>query len=430
MVCDRLASCFSVIVATALQIALCAYTAVPGHADSLTEAAQALRHADGPAQQLSKPDRTILQATLALHFDHPMQGLQLLESASADGDPLIALLKAELHRQLAVDAIHKAETSSPPLQRPAMLLASADLSEGLGEADARLQSFVSTLDDQDLLPFDLLEPGNIANLFMVDKANSRLYLFAPDADGKWRKVDDEYVVTGAVSGDKQQRGDGKTPNGIYRFVRVLRGASLEARYGPVAFPIDYPNALDRLHGKDGDGIWLHGYATHVSRRPPKDTRGCFSLPNDRLLQLAKQIELQHSWVIIGEQLQFDHTKKKQQLRQSLMAALEQWRSDWASLNTEAYLAHYDVKFRNERGDLAAWKRYKRRVNATKSHIAVAIDHLTLIHDPNHWPEGEVVVAEFDQHYRSNNYQDVSRKRLYWVRRGANQGWKILIEESL
>ena len=400
-------------------------------ADEWSAASAALQQPSPQASShLSPQERTILAATIALKTDREQEALTLLNRMHPrHRDPLLSLLKAEAHRKLALQALqHAGEVTA--IKSQANMLAAADLSDGLGEADARLHAFMATLDRQADLPFDVLSVGGIANVFLVDKARSRLYLFAPDAHGSLVKVRDEYVVTGAVAGDKQQRGDGKTPNGVYRFVDKLQGSRLEARYGPVAFPIDYPNALDRLHRKSGNGIWLHGYATHVSRRPPQDTRGCFSLSNDRLVTIASQIQLHRSWVIIGENLQFGHQQEQQRLRDSVRQAIQAWRRDWASLNTAAYLSHYHTAFHSGGYDLAGWRRYKTRVNAHKSHIEVRIQHLSLIHDPNRWPEGEVVVAEFDQQYRSSNFTDQSRKRLYLVRASADDDWKILIEESV
>ena len=42
----------------------------------------------------------------------------------------------------------------------------------------------------------------------------------------------------------------------------------------------------------------------------------------------------------------------------------------------------------------------------------------------------MVVAEFNQHYRSSNYQDVTRKRIYLARSGSDAAWQVLIEESV
>jgi len=381
-------------------------------------------------QELSGQDRAILQAALALKSNLPSQALQLLNDAGAN-DPLASLLSAEAHRREAVSAVQNAGDYARGVEAQEKMLASADLSTGLGEADARLNAFMDKLDAVSGLPLDILLPGpGISNVFMVDKARSRLFVFTRGEDGKLTRTEDEYVVTGSKVGDKTSEGDGRTPNGIYRFVKKLQGSALEAKYGPVAFPIDYPNELDQLHHKNGHGIWLHGYPVDVQRRPPQDTRGCFSLPNPRLMAMAEHIELGKSWVIIGRNFKFGQDEQQLQLQQSVRTAIEAWREDWMKLDTDAYLSHYHPAFRSGKRDLAAWKSYKKRVNAGKTFIKVDFENLSLIHDPNAWPEGEVVVAEFDQNYSSSNFSDHGRKRMYLARSSEQDAWQILLEETV
>ncbi len=391
---------------------------------------QALEKGDGAVAELSGQDRAVLRAALALKENRPEAALAALKQADAH-DPLAALIEAEAHRREALAAVREAGDYARNLEPQRALLAKADLSKGLGEADARLHALLDRLDAVQGLPVDVLRLGaDVANVFLVDKARSRLFLFERGEDGRLHRVADDYVVTGRSGGDKRAEGDGRTPNGVYRFVKRLSGRQLEARYGPVAFPIDYPNALDRLHRKDGHGIWMHGYPLGKERRPPQDTLGCFALPNDRLRALAGHVRLHHSWVIVGENLRFGDDAARAALAESAAAAIESWRRDWSSLDTEAYLSHYHERFRSGRRDLAAWKRYKRRINAAKHFIEVGISNLTLVHDPNRWPEGEIVVAEFDQRYRSDNYADESRKRLYLARSAPDAPWRILIEETV
>ncbi|MDX8402386.1 MAG: L,D-transpeptidase family protein [Mariprofundaceae bacterium] len=391
---------------------------------------QALERGEGAVRELPERDRAVLRAALALKADRPDEALAALKEAEGD-DPLAALIEAEAHRREAVAAVREAGDYAHRLKAQRELLARADLSPGLGEADARLHALLDKLDAVEGLPVDVLRLGpDVANVFFVDKARSRLFVYARTEDGGLRRIADEYVVTGRRDGDKRAEGDGRTPNGVYRFVKRLSGRALEARYGPVAFPIDYPNALDRLHGKNGHGIWMHGYPLGQERRPPQDTLGCFALPNDRLLDLARHVRLHHSWVVVGEDLRFGDDAARRALLDSAAAAIESWRRDWSSLDTEAYLGHYHKRFRAGKRDLAAWKRYKRRINAAKHFIEVGVSNLTLVHDPNRWPEGEIVVAEFDQHYRSDNYADETRKRLYLARSDAEAPWRILIEETV
>ena len=380
---------------------------------------------------LPQSEKDVLKATLALKGGSPERALDYLKNSNDESDPLIALIEAEAHRQSAVQAVARAGNYARSLKDKKEHLEDADLSSGLGEAEARLHAFMDRLDGIYGKPMHLLQLGSdIQSVFMVDKGRSRLFVYERDESGKFQRVADEYVVTGAKGGDKQKSGDARTPNGIYRFVKRVDDSQLEARYGPVVFPIDYPNELDKLHHKNGYGIWMHGYASGVGRRPPQDTRGCFALPNDRLLAMAEHVHPKHSWVVVGEDFVFDQEDKQEKLLNSVKSMLHQWQQDWSAVDTEAYLDHYHSAFRSGDRNLNGWKRYKRRVNANKSFIDVTLKNISLIHDPSHWPEGEVVVAEFDQHYASNNYKDITRKRIYLARSDASSPWRILIEESV
>jgi len=393
---------------------------------------QALQDGTDPSvQALSQNDILALKAVLALHDGKNKRALAVLDVKGVAKDPLLAMLEAEAYRRSAVKSIESAGGYAKSLTHQKTLLKEADLSLGVREANVRLSLLADKLNGIQGFPVDLLKiDANIYSVFLVDKLRSRLFVYARNDAGDLVRVADEYVVTGVKVGDKHYEGDAKTPNGIYRFSKRLQGKSLALRYGPVAYPIDYPNFLDVLHHKNGSGIWMHGYAEGVGRRPPRDTKGCFALPNSRLLKVSQYVKLGHSWVIVGQDFQFDRPHKQQSLLSSIQQSMSHWQNDWVSLDTEAYLKHYDKNFHSGRWNLRQWKAHKRRVNASKSFIHVAISHLTLMHDPNRWAEGEVVVADFDQRYQSDNYQDAAHKRIYWVRKTKLGAWKILLEETL
>jgi len=393
---------------------------------------QALQAGTDPnVKALSDNDVLVLKAVMALDEGRTEQALGVLHQPSVKKDPLLVMLEAEAYRRAAIESVEQAGEYAKGFIRQKALLQEADLSMGLREANVRLSLLSDKLDGVSGFPLDLLQVDEkIYSVFLVDKARSRLFVYARNGNGQLERVADEYVVTGAKQGDKQEEGDARTPNGVYRFVEKLQGHGLEARYGPVAYPIDYPNALDALHRKDGSGIWLHGFAEGVGRRPPRDTKGCFALPNSRLLAMAEYIQLGRSWVVVGKNFVFNDEPLRQEVALSVKQSIEAWRKDWSARDTPAYLSHYHPHFRSGSSDLMAWTRYKTRVNASKSFIDVALAKLTLVHDPNMWPEGDVVVAEFDQTYRSDNYQDITRKRLYLARKSTESDWKILLEETL
>jgi murein L,D-transpeptidase YafK len=385
---------------------------------------------DKPDASLNPEERSILGATLALEENNPKKALIMLDTPGAKADPLANLLKAEAHRREALTALSSTGDYAKHRKLTTQQLAAINFNDDLHEATIRLQAFADKIDGTSGFPLDILmlDP-NVQSIFLVDKARSRLFVYQRNADDKFVRIADEYVVTGAKGGDKKKRGDARTPSGVYRFTSIRHDPGLEAKYGPVVFPIDYPNSLDVLHQKTGDGIWMHGYSENIKRRPPQDTRGCFTLPNPILKKLEKFINPHHTWVIIGENFVFDAKSKQQPLLDSVQTALQAWLNDWQSLDSNAYLSHYHKNFHSGKYDLASWKAYKTRVNKSKKFIRVSQSNITIIHDPTRWKEGEIVVVEFLQGYESSNYSALGKKRLYLARSHADEPWKILIEES-
>ncbi len=382
-----------------------------------------------PASDLALPatERAALLATAALELGDAAKAARIADPY-AQADPLAAMVAAEAHRRLALAKLADAGDYARPVASDARLLAAADLAKGLAEARARAALVLDRLDGVLGVPVDILKVPEGQSVFIVDKARARLMVFHAEA-GKLVRVADEYVVTGKKGGDKRHEGDGRTPSGVYRFLGARRDPALMPRYGPIVFPIDYPNPVDRLEGKNGHGIWLHGYPKRAKRRPPQDTRGCFSVPNDTLVKLAHWIAPETTWVVVGSNLRFNEDEARKRLADSLTKAIERWRRDWESLDVEAYLRHYDARFRAGAMDLRAWARYKRRIARSKTFIRVQISKLMLLHDPHPHPFGELAVASFVQRYVSNNYRDITRKRLYLVRRSPDAPWRILAEEA-
>lgn len=109
-------------------------------------------------------------------------------------------------------------------------------------------------------------------------------------------------TTGQAEGAKQERGDLRTPDGVYFVTDLLPGHRLPSEYGALALPLDYPNPFDRRAGRSGHGIWLHGSDRLGSPFTPRDTRGCVILRNDDLLELAAWIEPGLTPILIAERV--------------------------------------------------------------------------------------------------------------------------------
>ncbi|HWI35979.1 MAG TPA: L,D-transpeptidase family protein [Burkholderiales bacterium] len=259
---------------------------------------------------------------------------------------------------------------------------------------------------------------------VVDSRRSRLYVFA-NAGGKPKLVADYYVTLGKKGVDKSREGDQKTPLGVYTVIANLPRSKLTDFYGSGAFPINYPNEWDKRQGRNGHGIWLHGVPSNLYSRPPRASDGCIVLSNPDLDALGRQLQVGLTPVIIADQIEWVDSVALDRDRASLAAAIEQWRADWQSRDTDKYLSHYSERFASGSQDLRAWSAHKRNVNAGKTWIKIGLSRVSMLRYPR---ERDVVVVTFDQDYRSAGLANVMRKRQYWVKEGDR--WKILYEGAV
>jgi murein L,D-transpeptidase YafK len=287
------------------------------------------------------------------------------------------------------------------------------------EARARLQRYLDA-PPVDELPAALVQLApNQSHALVVDTSRSRLYVYANDL-GRPRYVTDFYISLGKYGVDKEREGDQKTPIGVYTVVADKE--KLPDFYGPRAYPLSYPNDWDRLHGRKGHGIWLHGTPSETYSRPPWATDGCVVLANDDLARLSKYVDVSRTPVVIGQSIQWRDQRRWEADREAFIAAFTRWKKDWESLDTNRYLAHYSGRFRAEQRDLAAWKARKRQVNAGKSWVKVGIDDLSLFAYPG---TSDMMMVTFEQDYRSSNLSNRTMKRQYWIREAGE--WRILHE---
>ena len=259
------------------------------------------------------------------------------------------------------------------------------------------------------------------HVLIVDSRRSRLYVFA-NIGGQARYVADYYVTLGKNGIDKTREGDQKTPLGVYYVTANLPKSKLTDFYGAGAYPISYPNEWDKRRGRNGHGIWLHGVPSDVYSRAPRASDGCIVLANGDLTSVGKMLQVGLTPVIIADEVEWSDRRTVEAERSSLAAALEQWRVDWQSRDTERYLAHYSKRFSSGKQDYAAWAEHKRGVNAGKRWIEVGVADVAMFRYPR---EGDFVVVTFEQAYRSDSLKNTMKKRQYWIREDG--AWKIVYE---
>jgi murein L,D-transpeptidase YafK len=287
--------------------------------------------------------------------------------------------------------------------------AAVRLQRVLSKNDAKLTPrFMWQLDDQQRYAL------------VVDTSRSTLFVYE-NAGGVARYVTDFYITIGKQGAEKMVEGDLRTPIGVYFVQAKLDKKKLADLYGNGAYPLDYPNAWDRKNRRTGSGIWLHGTPSDTYSRPPRASQGCVVLANDDLDRLAPYLQIGVTPVIIVNQMLWT-SDKDQNDRAELLQAIEQWRTDWSKLDTDAYLGHYANDFTSGSSDYAAWVAQKKLVNSAKTWARVGLSNVSLFTYPG---QPDLVVVNFEQNYSSSNLTNRLKKRQYWKKQGDK--WKIIYE---
>ncbi|MCB5186586.1 L,D-transpeptidase family protein [Methylobacillus caricis] len=257
---------------------------------------------------------------------------------------------------------------------------------------------------------------------VVDAAKSRLYVYQ-NRDNQMQYLVDYYITMGKNGNEKFVEGDKRTPLGVYTAGQKM-ARKLPDFYGDAAYPLNYPNPLDRQQGKKGHGIWLHGTPKNVYSRPPRASDGCVVISNPDLQALVPVLQDGNTPFIIANDLAWITPDKASTAKlNTLKEQIEEWRKDWESQDTERYLSHYHNNFFSADADLQRWSTEKRRIQSARSKVNIGLSNLSLFRYPSS-PETMVQVT-FDQDYKSNVLENRMRKQQYWI--WDKQRWKIMYE---
>jgi len=288
------------------------------------------------------------------------------------------------------------------------------------EARVRLQRVMAQPDSK-LLPRYLWQLDAKQKYALVaDASRSTLYLYE-NVNGEPRYVADFYVTIGKLGTEKISEGDQRTPIGVYFVKANLPKNKLADMYGNGAYPLSYPNEWDRKNGRTGQGIWLHGTPSGTYSRPPRASNGCLVLANEDIDKLAPYLQVGVTPVIITNQIEWA-SETEQNDRNALLAEIEAWRKDWASLNTDVYLKHYASNFSSDSLKYQAWAKQKHLVNSGKSWIKVNLSEVSIFTYPD---QPNMAVVNFEQDYSSSNLTNRMKKRQYWIKQ--NSRWQIIYE---
>ncbi|MDT8420287.1 MAG: L,D-transpeptidase family protein [Desulfuromonadales bacterium] len=295
------------------------------------------------------------------------------------------------------------------------------------EASVRLQGYLSLIDKRKIPRALISLSDSVKHVLVVDKSKNRLYIYENAGTAiPPTLIDDYYIVLGKKTGNKVTEGDLRTPSGVYFVTHFIADEDLPRKYGTGAFPVNYPNEYDRFQRKTGDGIWLHGTDKELYSRPPLDSEGCVVLTNEEFSRIRQYVKPGETPVIISEQVEWIPAEQWLARTIELQTKLESWRQNWENADIPAYLDDYSINFWAQGHDYKSWSRYKKSVLSRKKFQKIDLSDISLFGYPRQSVNGkEVVVANFRQRYRSNNYNGDINKRLYLIH--ENGDWRVLYE---
>jgi len=269
---------------------------------------------------------------------------------------------------------------------------------------------------QGLMPSNFLKWGKWGADYavLVDKANQKVMLYRSDNLFEPEKV--YQCSTGENGGRKSVINDKKTPEGIYYFMNIYTKESLSPIYGSMALPLDYPNIFDVKEGRNGYGIWFHGLNKPLKAN---DTSGCVALVNKDIEDLASYITLNNTPVIISSSIIMASQEELEKKAKEISDIIQGWKDSWQNKDIEKYMSYYSRSFISGGKNWAQLKEYKTRLAKKYKEISVEIDDLGILTNDN------VVIASFNQRYRTPVFESSGKKRLY-ITKNSDE-WKIIGE---
>lgn len=301
--------------------------------------------------------------------------------------------------------------------------AEAKLQDLRREAAARLRAEARPATE--LLPRALLQlRDDQRHALVVDARRSRAYLYE-NRKGDIRYVGDYYFSQGKLGVNKLKEGDMRTPLGVYYVSSRLPGAKLPDMYGKGALPLDYPNAWDKMNGRGGSGIWIHGVSPETFSRPPLSTDGCVVVSNDDLQKLSRFIEVGKTPIVIGDQVEFVSGSVRETDRKLADSLLESWRRDAERRDDDQLRTHYSARFKSPTDENAnAWIARQQFLPGAKR-VHVALQDTSHFRQPT---QEDIIISTFTQQTAVGKFRHSVRLRQYWAREGSQ--WKIVAESVL
>ena len=251
--------------------------------------------------------------------------------------------------------------------------------------------------------FGYLEGTNY--LLACDKNQTSLKLYTKDTNNSFILESNFSAFVGKIDGDKQREGDLKTPIGVYKLIQKLN--NVDPFYGPLAFVTSYPNSFDKVRGKNGSGIWVHGLPLNQKR--DDYTKGCIAINNANIKHIEDQINVANALVYIDKK---PYSNVKKETLSLLLSQLYTWRKAWKESDVDTYLSFYNENFkRNDGLNKKSFSDYKTRVFSKQEYKKIHFSDINILPYPMEENENFYLIS-FHEEYTSRSYSFSGEKELY------------------
>ena len=262
------------------------------------------------------------------------------------------------------------------------------------------------------------------HIVAIDTSKSRFYLFenrpTPDGSARLHLVKERYVSVGINGIGKYQEGDGKTPIGVYFFLKNLPGKNLPDLYGAGALTLNYPNAVDVMRQKTGSGIWLHGTPSAQFARAPESTDGCLVLANPDMANLLQLPDLRMTPVVIAEHLDWVPQDQESQAFASFKPVLDLWLQSRKGQDIATLKSLYSKRFVRDGKNLDHW--WPRLTGTSAS--SPTRQPLELVSALQWQDEAQNMVVTLKDP-RGSSLNGLGYLRTYWQK--ENGQWRVVYE---
>ncbi len=250
------------------------------------------------------------------------------------------------------------------------------------------------------VPSEIISMGGRNKVaIVVEKSSQKMFVYR--YDGEYHEDMAVRCSTGKLAGRKELSGDQKTPEGVYFFTGKYFQKDLSPVYGALAFPVDYPNQIDKEVGRTGYAIWLHGTDRELM---PRDSNGCVALENSNLKTVEKLIELDYTPIIFVDEIEYRAPDTQPEIKKQVHSLLKSWAKSLQAGSYHDYLSWYSPEYAP---DIRWWNTWQRLRNIVGDSLSVILKSLSIYKD------GDLYVIIFEENLRYDGADKrVGVKKMY------------------